>query len=177
LPIDISTELDQYHNFLNKNQSITIKHIVNAAGQLVNRSFEELEISDFQKMMEVNFFAPVNIVKMSLPRMLENSHIVNIGSMGGYQGSQKFPGLSAYSSSKAALMNLSEILAEELKERKVFVNSLALGAVDTKMLQEAFPGYKTPMTAHTMAKYIFDFTLNGWKYFNGKVLPVTNSTP
>jgi 3-oxoacyl-[acyl-carrier protein] reductase len=177
LQIDISTEMHIYQDFLKNNQSVKIKHIVNAAGQLINKSFENLEISDFQKMMEVNFFAPVSLVKMSLPRMIENSHIVNIGSMGGYQGSQKFQGLSAYSSSKAALMNFSEILAEELKERKVFVNSLALGAVDTKMLKEAFPGYKTQMTAHSMAEYIYDFTLNGWRYFNGKVLPVTNSTP
>jgi NAD(P)-dependent dehydrogenase (short-subunit alcohol dehydrogenase family) len=89
----------------------------------------------------------------------------------------KFAGLSAYSSSKGAVITLSELLAEEYKDREIAFNVLALGSVQTEMLEEAFPGYKAPLTAIEMANYIFDFTLTGNKYYNGKVLQVSSSTP
>ena len=107
----------------------------------------------------------------------QNAHIVNIGSMGGFQGSAKFKGLSLYSSSKGALAILSECLAEELKERKIFVNCLALGSAQTEMLSEAFPGYHAPLTAREMAGFVVDFATRGHRWFNGKVLPVAVSTP
>ncbi len=97
--------------------------------------------------------------------------------MGGIQGSLKFAGLSAYSSSKGAVITLMELLAEEYKERGVQFNALALGAVQTEMLKEAFPDYEAPTSAKDMAKYIADFALNGNSIFNGKVLQVSNSTP
>jgi len=112
-----------------------------------------------------------------LPYFSENSHIVNIGSMGGYQGSAKFKGLSLYSSSKGALAILTECLAEELKDRKIFVNCLALGSAQTEMLSQAFPGYQAPLTAREMAEFIVDFSARGHRWFNGKVLPVSLSTP
>jgi len=109
--------------------------------------------------------------------MPASGHVVNISSMGGVQGSVKFAGLSAYSSSKGALITLTELLAEEYKEHGPSFNVLALGAVQTEMLEEAFPGYKPPMLAIEMAEYIVDFSLNGQKYYNGKLLQVANSTP
>jgi NAD(P)-dependent dehydrogenase (short-subunit alcohol dehydrogenase family) len=72
--------------------------------------------------------------------------------MGGIQGSLKFPGLAAYSSSKGAVITLSE-LAEEYKEQGIAFNVLALGSVQTEML-EAFPGYQAPISAEGMAQYI-----------------------
>lgn len=97
--------------------------------------------------------------------------------MGGIQGSLKFPGLAAYSSSKGAVITLSELLAEEYKEQGVAFNVLALGAVQTEMLSEAFPGYQAPIQPAEMANYIKDFALNGHTYFNGKVLQVSSTTP
>jgi 3-oxoacyl-[acyl-carrier protein] reductase len=97
--------------------------------------------------------------------------------MGGIQGSSKFPGLAAYSSSKGALITLTEMLAEEYKESNISFNALALGAVQTEMLAEAFPGYQASTTAREMARFIADFALNGHQFFNGKVLPVAHSTP
>ena len=97
--------------------------------------------------------------------------------MGGIQGSSKFAGLAAYSSSKGAIITLSELLAEEYKEQGISFNVLALGSVNTEMLQEAFPGYEAPLSAGEMANYIFDFTLTGNKFYNGKVLSVASSTP
>ena len=107
----------------------------------------------------------------------QGAHILNISSIGGITGTSKFPGLSAYSSSKGALSILTECLALELKEKNIAVNALALGAVQTEMLYKAFPNYKAPLSAKQMAEYIADFAVSGQKYFNGKVLPVSLSTP
>ena len=104
-------------------------------------------------------------------------HVVTISSIGGIQGSSKFSGLSAYSSSKGAVITLSELLAEEYKESGPSFNVLALGAVQTEMLEEAFPGYKAPLTADEMASYIYDFSLKANKFYNGKILQVSSSTP
>ena len=97
--------------------------------------------------------------------------------MGGVQGSAKFAGLAAYSSSKGALITLMELLAEEYKEKGISFNALALGAVQTEMLQEAFPGYRASVSAERMGQYIAEFALSGHELYNGKVLQVSNSTP
>ncbi|MBC7865490.1 MAG: SDR family oxidoreductase, partial [Bacteroidia bacterium] len=149
------------------------------AGYLVNKPFAEISQTDLSKIYSVNVFGPFHLVQSLLPLMGKNqkAHIVNIGSMGGVQGTSKFPGLSAYTSSKMALAGLSECLAEELKEKNISVNCLAIGAVQTEMMEEAFPGYKPPHTAAEMASFIGDFAINGHKFFNGKIVPVAVSVP
>lgn len=97
--------------------------------------------------------------------------------MGAFQGSAKFAGLSAYSASKAALHTLTECLALELADRQIKVNCLALGSAQTEMLEQAFPGYQSPVMAFEMGKYIADFALTGHRFFNGKILPVAVTTP
>ena len=124
-----------------------------------------------------NVFGVANLTRISLPYLQKGSHVLTISSMGGIQGSIKFAGLAAYSSSKGAVITLSELLAEEYKERGIAFNVLALGAVQTEMLQEAFPGYEAPISAKDMANYIFDFALTGNKYYNGKVLQVSSTNP
>ncbi len=151
--------------------------LVNNAGALVNKRFAQLGADDFDHMMNVNVKAPFLISQELIPLFEDRSHIVNISSMGGYQGSAKFPGLSLYSASKGALAILSECMAEELKDFGISVNCLALGAAQTEMLSEAFPGYKAPLTAREMARFIADFALEGHHYFNGKILPLSLSTP
>lgn len=153
--------------------------LVNNAGLLINRSFTELTEEDFEQVYKVNVFAPARLTRLLKPMMggEKASHVVNIGSMGGFQGASKFPGLAAYSSSKSAIAGLSECLAEEFQEDNVKVNCLAFGAVQTEMLAKAFPGFKAPLTAAEMAEFVLDFTLYGHKFFNGKVLPVSSTTP
>lgn len=151
--------------------------VIHNAGKLINKPFEKLTHSDFLEVYQVNVFAVVQLTQALLPHLQKGSHVVNISSMGGIQGSSKFPGLAAYSSSKGALITLTEMLAEEYKESGISFNALALGAVQTEMLAEAFPGYQAPTTAREMARFIADFTLNGHQFFNGKVLPVAHSTP
>jgi len=151
--------------------------LINNSGALLNTPFAETSISDFKKVYDVNVFGVAALSQAVLPFMNQEGHVVNISSMGGIQGSLKFPGLSAYSSSKGALITLSELLAEEYKETGPSINVLALGAVQTEMLEEAFPGYKAPVTALEMAEYIYHFSLTGQKLYNGKILQVSSSTP
>jgi len=151
--------------------------LINNAGLLINKPFAELQETDFVEMLQSNFIGHVRIIQSLLSLMPVNSHILNIGSMGGFQGSVKFPGLSAYSASKAALHTLTECLAQELTDRQIKVNCLALGSAQTEMLEQAFPGYQSPVLAFEMGKYIADFALTGHKFFNGKVLPVAVTTP
>lgn len=151
--------------------------LINNAGMLINKPFAQLGESDFVEMLQGNYLGHVRMIQAMLLLMAKNSHILNIGSMGGFQGSAKFSGLSAYSASKAALHTLTECLAQELAEQEIKVNCLALGSAQTEMLERAFPGYKSPVMAFEMGKYIADFALTGHKFFNGKVLPVALSTP
>ncbi len=160
-----------------KNEWKHVDILINNAGTLLNKPFAETTMQDFEKVYKTNVFGVAEMSRIVIPYMKNNGHVVTISSMGGIQGSVKFPGLAAYSSSKGAVITLTELLAEEYKETGTSFNVLALGAVQTEMLKEAFPDYKAPTTALEMAKYIFDFSLNGNKYYNGKVLQVSNSTP
>jgi NAD(P)-dependent dehydrogenase (short-subunit alcohol dehydrogenase family) len=151
--------------------------LINNSGLLVNEPFSKISIDDFRRVYEVNVFGVAAVTQVVVPFMKKAGHVVTISSVGGVQGSSKFPGLSAYSSSKGAVLTLSEVLAEEFKETGPSFNALALGAVQTEMLEEAFPGYKAPLNADEMASYIFDFSLTGHTYYNGKILEVSSSTP
>ncbi len=151
--------------------------LINNSGYLVSKPFSKLRKEDFLQSYEVNVFGAASLMQVVLPFMGKQGHVVNISSMGGIQGSLKFPGLAAYSSSKGAIITLTEVLAEEYKDSGPSFNALALGAVQTEMLEEAFPGYKAPITAKGMAQYILDFALNGNQYYNGKILQVSSSTP
>jgi len=151
--------------------------LVNNAGALAAGDFLSTPISDARSMMEVNFFSAAIMIKSIVPMMKAGGHIVNISSMGGYQGSAKYRGLSYYSASKAAIASLTECLAGEFADAGISVNCLALGAVATEMLKTAFPGYKAPVTPVEMAEFITYFARNGSKFFNGKIIPVALSNP
>lgn len=157
----------------------TIHVLINNAGAIVNKPFSEISSEDLEYVYSVNVFSVVRMIQGVLPILDtdQRSHIVNVSSIGGFQGSLKFAGLSAYSSSKAALVCLTECLAEEFKEKNIAFNCLALGATQTEMLNEAFPGYKAPMTAKQMAEYIAHFSLTAHQYMNGKIIPVSLSNP
>lgn len=179
-PVAFDLVHDDYNDlksFINSRFDGRVDILINNAGALINKPFNQLDEMDFVDMMQTNFLAHVRITQALLPMMGAGSHIVNIGSMGGVQGSAKFKGLAAYSASKAALHNFTETLAEELADRKISVNCLALGSAQTEMLEQAFPGYESPVMAFEMGKYIADFAVTGNKFFNGKILPVAVTTP
>ena len=178
LSVDLSIEKDfiQITDFVSKNCK-KVDILIHNAGKLLNKPFTELSFSNFEEVYKVNVFAVAELTRVLIPFMNTGSHIVTISSIGGVQGSMKFPGLAAYSSSKGAVITLSELLAEEYKEQQIAFNVLALGAVQTEMLEEAFPGYKAPLSAIEMADYIYNFSLTGNKYYNGKILEVSSTTP
>ncbi|SEM41070.1 Short-chain dehydrogenase [bacterium A37T11] len=171
---------DDYENGLLpfiKDKMERVDILINNAGILLNKPFKETSQIEFAELLQGNLLGHVKMIQALLPIMPAGSHILNIGSMGGYLGSAKFPGLAAYSASKAALHALTECLAFELTEQQIKVNCLALGSAQTEMLEKAFPGYQSPIAAFEMGKYIADFALSGHKFFNGKVLPVAVTTP
>ena len=177
-PFDITDSKDilMVSQFVKENWK-QVDILINNSGALINKPFAKTSIDDFISVYEVNVFGAAALTKAVLPFMKKDGHVVNISSMGGVQGSVKFPGLSAYSSSKGALITLTELLAEEYKETGPSFNALALGAVQTEMLEEAFPGFNATVSAEEMAKYIMQFSLSGHQMYNGKVLQVSNSTP
>ena len=160
-----------------KNNYKKIDILVNNAGKLINKSFKDLSKDDLYDIYDVNVFGVISLIQCLLPFFKKDSHVVNISSIGGISGSSKFPGLTAYSSSKGALNILTEVLAEEFKESGPKFNSLSLGSVNTPMLNKAFPGYKAQVSPNEMASFIFDFANNSSKVFNGKVIPVSSSNP
>ena len=161
--------------FENINQ---IDILINNAGKLVNKPFIELTHDDLSICYQVNVIGAMETTQAAVPKMIGNGgHIVNISSMGGFQGSMKFAGLSAYSTSKAAVCSFTELFAEEYKDSKIKMNCLCLGAVQTEMLEEAFPGYEAPVSASKMADFITHFALTGNQWMNGKIIPVSLSTP
>ena len=178
LSVDISNndDLNKVTDFI-KSTWEKVDILINNAGKLINKPFTEISSEDFLEVYQVNVFGVAEITKLMIPFLQKGSHVVTISSIGGIQGSIKFPGLAAYSSSKGAVITLSELLAEEYKEQQIAFNVLALGAVQTEMLEEAFPGYQAPISASEMADYIYNFSLTGNKFYNGKVLQVSSSNP
>jgi short-subunit dehydrogenase len=176
--IDITdkNELSVFGDQLQQKQ-INIDALINNAGALINKPFGETTAKDFETIYQVNVFGLANLTRMVLPFINSNGHVLNISSMGGVDGSSKFPGLAAYSSSKGAVNILTELLAEEYKDSGPAFNALALGAVQTEMLEQAFPGFQAPVSAAEMAVYVLNFALQGQQFFNGKILPVSSSTP
>ncbi|MFT5146767.1 MAG: 3-oxoacyl-[acyl-carrier protein] reductase [Polaribacter sp.] len=178
LSVDISNaeDLNKVTDFI-KSTWKKVDVLINNAGKLINKPFTEISSEDFLEVYKVNVFGVAEITKLMIPFLQKGSHVVTISSIGGIQGSIKFPGLAAYSSAKGAVITLSELLAEEYKEQQIAFNVLALGAVQTEMLEEAFPGYQAPLSATEMADYIYNFSLTGNKFYNGKVLQVSSSNP
>jgi len=152
--------------------------VVNNAGKLVNKPFLELTREEINVCYQTNAVGVMHATQYMVPKMLEKGgHIVNISTMGAFQGSVKFPGLSAYSTSKAGITSFTELFAEEYKDTKIKMNCLCLGAAQTEMLEEAFPGLLAPVSAAEIAAFIVDFAYHAPKYFNGKILPVSSTTP
>ena len=174
--IDLSDE-QQISDWVESCGVVHFDALINNAGMLINKPFSETTNADFEAVYSVNVFGVAQLIRHLLPLLSIDSHILNITSMGGVNGSSKFPGLAAYSSSKGALGILTELLAEEFKDDGPRCNALALGAVQTEMLAEAFPDYQAPVSATEMASYIADFSLNGHRLYNGKVLQISQSTP
>lgn len=153
--------------------------LIHNAGILHKAEMGTHDRSRLDRLFRTNVIVPLEISQALAPNLEGEppGHIVHIGSMGGFQDSVKFPGLVAYSASKAALACMAQCLAEEFKERGIRSNCLAIGSVDTAMLRNAFPGSAAGSSAEAMGTYVAEFALDGHNMFNGKVLPVAATTP
>lgn len=151
--------------------------VIQNAGALVNKPFQEISKEELYMSYEVNVLGPFQLQQLLMPFLKPDAHTVFISSIGGYQGSVKFPGLTSYSTSKAAIVSLTELLQEEFKDSQYAFNCLCLGAVQTEMLANAFPGYKAPVNPDQMAGYIYDFSTTAQRFMRGKILQVSLSTP
>jgi short-subunit dehydrogenase len=176
ITFDLSKNVKEQFNSISE-QIGTVDILINNAGFLVNKPFNSISHDEFQLSYQINVIGVMETVQGFLSSFHPEAHIVNISSMGGFQGSVKFAGLSTYSTSKAALCSFTELFSEEYKETQLSMNCLCLGAVQTEMLQEAFPGYEAPTTPEEMATFIVDFAKKGNRFFKGKILPVSLSTP
>lgn len=174
---DIARPGNDFSKILGALKGKHLHAVINNAAVLHNKPFGTYTAEELENHFRVNVFAPFLLLQQLKPCLPGGSHVVNIGSMGGYQGSVKFPGLSAYSASKGALAVFTECLAEEWKTQNIRVNCLALGSVNTEMLAEAFPGYTAPLNPDEMADFIARFTLEGHRFFNGKIVPVSVTVP
>jgi 3-oxoacyl-[acyl-carrier protein] reductase len=153
--------------------------LINNAGVLINKPFQQTTLEEMEYIFRINLYAPAFLIRELLPYMGQKgvTHVVNISSMGGFQGSLKFPGLSYYSASKASLACITECLSEEFKDSDIAFNCLALGSVQTEMLEEAFPGYKAQLSPEDMAEFIGHFALTAHRQMRGKVIPVSLVNP
>lgn len=185
LPFTSNLKTDEI-NFLSSDLDQTLRKlefldyydvVIHNAGKIKVKDYGDFSQSDLEEVYRVNVFGPFLLTQHILNKLKRGSHIIGISSVGGVTGTAKFPGLSAYSSSKGAMSIWLECLAEELKERGVFVNGLALGAVNTEMLATAFPSYEAEVSPKEMANYICDFALQENILINGKNLLISKSTP
>lgn len=178
LELDLTSpmSIEKFSNQI-KSLGITIDVVVHNAGHLVNKPFLEIAYQDILSSYSVNVFGPFQLTQCLYPALSNSAHIVFISSMGGVQGSQKFPGLTAYSPAKAAEAALAECLQEEFKNTNLSFNTICLGAVQTEMLSEAFPGYLAPHTPEQISEFIFSFCHEANKYLRGKIIPVSLSNP
>ena len=173
---DITTEIgrDMVYNELSALPKLGC--LIHNAGKLLFKPFEEIKAEELHDIYNVNVFAPFLLTQKLLP-LMKNTHTIMISSVGGVEGSMKFAGLSAYSSSKAALNCLTEMLSEEFKGSANVFNCLALGSVDTEMFNSAFPSATASATPKEMSDYIVSFAEKAPKIMRGKIISLSVSNP
>jgi len=160
-------------------QGTGIDVLINNAGVLQKSELKEETLEGFLFHQKVNTWYPFYLFKVLEEEntLSKQAHIVNISSMGGVQGVNKYSGLFSYSASKSGLIALTEFLDVEFGGKGYSFNSLALGAVQTEMLKEAFPDYFSEVTSQKMAEFVFDFATRNGDLMSGKTIQVQKSDP
>ena len=157
VPTDVSDE-KQVLALFEKAQSRFggVDLLVNNAGTISVAPISELTLDQWDAMIDVNLRGTFLCSREMFRRAKagERKSIVNISSLAGIRGVEKFPGMSAYAAAKHGVIGLTEILALEGREKNIRVNAVAPGAVDTKMLRDAAPFLKTSTKPEDVAKTI-----------------------
>ena len=152
--------------------------LIHNAGALINKPMAQMTAEDLRFCYGINVFGPYLLTQRLLPQLTDCAHVVAISSVGGVQGTVKFPGLTNYSSSKGAMNVLMECFQAEFEDTSQWAfNTLALGAVQTEMLSEAFPGYIAPLQPEELSPFIYNFASSAGQVMRGKTIPLSLSTP
>lgn len=151
--------------------------LVNAAGTFEAARVMDMCVKQWDLVFAVNVRAIFLASKLALEQMvpLRRGSIVNIASISGITGPQKFPLLSSYCASKAALIAFTEALAVEVKDQGIRVNCVSPGSVDTPMLRRAAPGLAPDMTADEVAETILFLASARSRPINGQNLHAFSS--
>jgi NAD(P)-dependent dehydrogenase (short-subunit alcohol dehydrogenase family) len=130
--------------------------LINNAGMIDPAPLVETTHDEWERMFAVNVHGVFMTCRRALPSMIERrgGAIVNVASISGVPGPEKFPGWVSYCASKAAVIGFTEALAVEVKAHGIRVNSVSPGAVDTPMWAEASSGAPASMTAEEVAETI-----------------------
>lgn len=150
--------------------------LVNCAAVIEVRNFMEMDTTTWDEVMAVNVRGNFLCCRAAFRQMSQDKRggaIVNLSSLSGVRGPEKFPGFSAYVVSKYGVVGLTEILAVEGKPYNIRVNCMALGAVDTAMLKKAAPFLKTNTTPQDVAGTILYLADNKQSHhINGALLEI-----
>ncbi len=143
--------------------------LVNCAGIVAVRPFIEMDTATWDQVINVNLRGTFLCCREAfrLMSVQKQGVIINISSLSGVKGVEKFPGLSAYNVSKSAVAGLTEILAVEGKPHNIRVCVVSPGAVETEMLHEAAPHLKAGMTAEEMAEILLFLADDSGRMFSG----------
>jgi NAD(P)-dependent dehydrogenase (short-subunit alcohol dehydrogenase family) len=148
--------------------------LVNNAGMIDPKPLVATSPRDWDRMFAVNVRGAYLATRRALPSMLAKraGTIVNVASISGVIGPEKFPGWVSYCASKGAMISMTEALAVEVKEQGVRVNCVSPGSVDTKMWDEASGGAPANMTAEEVAEVILFLASDASRPMNGQNVDV-----
>jgi 3-oxoacyl-[acyl-carrier protein] reductase len=148
--------------------------LVNCAGVIAVKPFTEMDAATWDQVLNVNLRGTFLCCQQAFAAMapLGGGVILNISSLSGVKGVEKFPGLSAYNVSKAGVASLTEILAVEGKTLHIRVAAVSPGAVDTEMLRQAAPHLKAGMTPDELAEILLFMADETGHVLNGTNLEI-----
>jgi 3-oxoacyl-[acyl-carrier protein] reductase len=151
--------------------------LINCAGMIDPKILTEVMPEDWDRMFAVNVRGTYLASRRALPSMIARraGAIVNVASISGVPGPEKFPGWVSYCASKAAVIGMTEALAVEVKQYGVRVNSVSPGSVDTKMWAAASGGAPAAMTAEEVAEVICFLASDRARAVNGQDVHVYSS--
>src|SRR5581483_10277391 len=143
--------------------------LVNAAGIVAVRPFVEMDTATWDQVIGINLRGTFLCCREAFRLMAAQQRgvIINLSSLSGVKGVEKFPGLSAYNVSKSGVAGLTEILAVEGKPYNIRVCAVSPGAIDTEMLRQAAPHLKAGMTPDDLAEILLFLADDSGRMFSG----------
>jgi short-subunit dehydrogenase len=158
--VDLS-KLDAAENLYKKvnNAKLDIDVLINNAGFGIYKKFEDSDIKKEEQMLLLNIVTLTKLTKLFVADMLKkgHGHIVNIASTAAFQ---PVPTLATYSATKSYVMNFSEAIAFELKDKNIFVTAICPGATQSEFgktagFEEDASFFNKMPTSKDLAQFIY----------------------